>query len=270
MILETVGLSRAFGAVIAVDAVDMAVEAGSVHAVIGPNGAGKTTLLNLLSGELAPSEGRIRFAGRDVAGLPPDRIARRGIGRTFQRVTIFPAATCLETCWLGARAAADTRLRFFRSAAADRGSHARAADSLAAVGLAHRAATPAGTLSHGEQRQLELAAAERLVVAVVQRLHLAHVFVHPHPLGERSVDVHRLARDALALFRLLDEVERAHVVQAVRKLNQYNTNIFCHGEQKLHKRFSLLAVPVLKYAGNFRHAINQVSYHIPKVIPDII
>ncbi len=157
MILTTHGLSRTFGAVVAVDAVDLGIEAGQVHAVIGPNGAGKTTLLNLLSGELAPSAGRIVFLGRDITGLPPDRVARVGIGRTFQRVNVFPELSCRRSCWLGARAAADTGMRFLRAAAADRESQSRARAALAAVGLDHRAETPAGALSHGEQRQLELA-----------------------------------------------------------------------------------------------------------------
>ncbi len=157
MILETRALSRTFGAVVAVDAVDLGVAAGHVHAVIGPNGAGKTTLLNLLSGELAPSAGRIVFNGREMAGLTPDRVARAGIGRTFQRVNVFPHLSCLRSCWLGARAAVDTRMRFVRPAAFDRGSHDTAMAALAAVGLTRRADTPAGALSHGEQRQLELA-----------------------------------------------------------------------------------------------------------------
>ena len=157
MILETHALSRSFGALAAVDGVDLCVAPGRVHAVIGPNGAGKTTLINLLSGDLAPTAGRIMLRGHDVTGLTTDAIARRGIGRTYQRTSLYAPLTCRRTCWLGARAAADTRLSFFRPARRDRAAAARAHAALERVGLAHRADVAAGALSHGEQRQLEIA-----------------------------------------------------------------------------------------------------------------
>ncbi|MEO5336437.1 MAG: ABC transporter ATP-binding protein [Magnetospirillum sp. WYHS-4] len=143
VLLETVGLSRAFGGLHAVADLSLRVEAGRVHAVIGPNGAGKTTLVNLLSGHLAPTAGRVLLEGRDIAGLPPYRIARLGVGRIFQRTSLFAEATCLENCCLGAGGGRDAIGR------------ARAALDLCDLG--DLAEVRADRLSHGAARQLEIA-----------------------------------------------------------------------------------------------------------------
>jgi branched-chain amino acid transport system ATP-binding protein len=156
-ILETNALCRRFGGLTAVDGVTLAFRAGGVHAVIGPNGAGKTTFLNLLSGDLAPSAGRIRFRGENVGGLPAHRISRMGIGRSYQRTNIFPEFTVWENCWLGAQSRLPSSMRFFRAAERDRASFDRAERAMLLVGLGARAENIAATLSHGEQRQLELA-----------------------------------------------------------------------------------------------------------------
>jgi branched-chain amino acid transport system ATP-binding protein len=155
-LLETRGLIRSFGALHAVAGVNLAFAAGCVHAIIGPNGAGKSTFLNLLSGELAPSAGAILFKGRDITGLTPDRVARLGIGRSYQKTNIFPAFTCFENVRLAAQARLPSSLRFVRAAAglADINGHAEAA--LAACGLGHRHGVPAAAVSYGEQRQLEI------------------------------------------------------------------------------------------------------------------
>jgi branched-chain amino acid transport system ATP-binding protein len=138
-LLETRNLSRRFGALTAVDGVSLAFERGRVHAIIGPNGAGKSTFLNLLSGELRASSGSVRFRGEDVTGASPDRISRKGIGRSYQTANIFADLTCAECVWLAAHA------------------HRREHESaLAACGLRDRARLPAGQLSYGEQRQLEV------------------------------------------------------------------------------------------------------------------
>jgi branched-chain amino acid transport system ATP-binding protein len=142
-ILRTFGLSRAFEGLRAVENLDLAVAAGGIHAVIGPNGAGKTTLVDLLSGHIAPTAGSIRFKGHEIAGLPPHRIARLGIGRSFQRTSIFPEVTCLENAWLGAGGGRDAR--------------ERALAALELCGLADLAEVPADRLGHGAARQLELA-----------------------------------------------------------------------------------------------------------------
>ena len=142
-ILETFGLGRAFEGLHAVENLDLSVAAGGIHAVIGPNGAGKTTLVNLLSGHLFPTAGRIRFKGREIAGLSPHRIARLGIGRGFQRTSIFPEVSCRENAWLGAGGGPDAE--------------ERAGTVLDLCGLADLAEVPANRLSHGAARQLEIA-----------------------------------------------------------------------------------------------------------------
>jgi branched-chain amino acid transport system ATP-binding protein len=159
-LVRTERLTKAFGALTAVNEVTLEVEEGSLHSVIGPNGAGKTTFFNLLTGQHAPSSGRIIFDGRDIAGTPPHRIAHLGIARSFQRTSIFPVLSILDNVWLAAFA----RQAFWRGLAwrrADRYPELtrRALDVLGEVGLGEKAGLPAREISHGEQRQLELAIA---------------------------------------------------------------------------------------------------------------
>lgn len=154
--LETRGLTRAFGGLKAVDGIDLRIGAREIHAIIGPNGAGKSTLVNLLAGELQPTRGHILFEGRDITGLPPNRISHLGIGRSFQRTNVFPHMTCLENCWLAAQSRWRNSFRFFRPCTSYGSLRDQANEALAECGLAHRHATQASTLSHGEQRQLEI------------------------------------------------------------------------------------------------------------------
>ncbi|HXZ02942.1 MAG TPA: ABC transporter ATP-binding protein [Stellaceae bacterium] len=156
-ILAVVGLSKRFDGLVAVDAVSLAVRLGEIHAVIGPNGAGKTTLINLLSGDLAPSTGSVLLDGRDIAGLPAHRIARLGVSRSYQRTNIFRDFTVFENCRLAAQSRLKSSMRFFRPADAYRAVNDAAEQVLALVGLARQADRLAGMLSHGEQRQLEIA-----------------------------------------------------------------------------------------------------------------
>src|SRR5215470_15801001 len=156
-ILEVTSISRHFGGLAAVSDVSLELQTGEVHAVIGPNGAGKTTLINLLSGDLVPSAGSIRFEGREIAGLSADRVARLGIGRSYQKANIFPEFTLLENCWLAAQARLPSSMRFFRSALDHRAPLDGAALALARVGLEEPWDRLAGRVSHGEQRQLEIA-----------------------------------------------------------------------------------------------------------------
>ena len=138
----------------------LVVEAGSLHSVIGPNGAGKTTLFNLLTGQFAPTSGRIFFDGRDVTGTPPHGIAHLGIARSFQRTNVFPALTLLDNVWVAAFARHPSwRGLVWRRADRFPGLAERARAALAEVGLDGKADRPAREISHGEQRQLELAIA---------------------------------------------------------------------------------------------------------------
>jgi branched-chain amino acid transport system ATP-binding protein len=159
-LVRTERLTKAFGALVAVNAVTLAVAEGSLHSVIGPNGAGKTTFFNLLTGQLAPTSGRIVFDGRDIAGTPSHRIAHLGIARSFQRTSIFPTLSILDNVWLAAFARqASWRGLAWRRTDGYPALAERAMAVLEEVGLAGKAAAPARAISHGEQRQLELAIA---------------------------------------------------------------------------------------------------------------
>ena len=134
-ILETVALTRRFGGIEAVAEVALTITSGEAHCIIGPNGAGKTTLINLLSGDLPPTSGSIRFDGRDIAGLPSHAISQAGIGRSYQRTNIFPALSVRENCWLAAQSRGGSSMRFFRPAASRADVAARADE--AQIGRAH-------------------------------------------------------------------------------------------------------------------------------------
>jgi ABC-type branched-subunit amino acid transport system ATPase component/ABC-type branched-subunit amino acid transport system permease subunit len=154
-ILRVESLSKAFGGLRAVNDVDLEVRQGDRHAIIGPNGAGKSTLFNLITGRLKPDSGRVVFDGRDVTGRPTHLIARAGIGRAFQITSIFPRLSVrqnLQYAMLAQRG--DTRRPFGR---ADRRYRQEALELLDAVGLAAYADLPAGQLSHGDQRAIEIA-----------------------------------------------------------------------------------------------------------------
>ena len=163
-LLELAGLSRRFSGLLAVDAVDMAVARGSIHAVIGPNGAGKTTLFNLVSGVIAPTAGRIALAGAEITALPAERRAGLGIARTFQNIRLFGAMTVLENALCGMQprervGLAGTMLRSPGFRAQEAASEAAARAALDFVGLADRAGLAASALSYGDQRRLEIARA---------------------------------------------------------------------------------------------------------------
>jgi len=159
-ILETHGLTKSFGALTAVNAVSLRIEAGTLHSIIGPNGAGKTTLFNLLTGTFPPSSGSIVLDGRDVTGTPAHRIAHLGLARSFQRTNVFPAFTLFDNVWVAAFACSKS-WRGLTWRRTDRYPEAmeRARAALADVGLADKVNQPAREISHGEQRQLELAIA---------------------------------------------------------------------------------------------------------------
>ena len=158
-------LAKRFGGYQALADVDLAVEAGSVHAVIGPNGAGKTTLFNVITGLLAPTAGGVSLEGRDITGWRPDRVTRAGIARTFQQVRLFRGMSALENVMVGRHAR--TRGGFaaalvrppFRPRGQEADTRRRARELLELVGLGARAGTWAGDLTLVEQRRLEVARA---------------------------------------------------------------------------------------------------------------
>jgi branched-chain amino acid transport system ATP-binding protein len=157
VLLRGVGLTRRWGGLVAVDNVSVALQRGAVHAVIGPNGAGKSTLINLLSGELAPSSGSVEMLGQDVTAWSQPRRARAGLGRSYQRNTIYPSFTVFENCRLAAQARTPRPWAFWESAAGCAASSAAARLVAATTGLVDELDREAGLLSHGSKRQLEIA-----------------------------------------------------------------------------------------------------------------
>ena len=148
---------KRFGGLVALGGVDSTVERGEFRAIIGPNGAGKSTFFNTLTGLLRPELGRVSFEGRDITGAPPHRVARRGVARTFQITSVFPDLSALENVQVALLAHAERSWSVWPRARAFGAE--RAHELLALVGLAASAAQPAGTLSHGDQKRLELAIA---------------------------------------------------------------------------------------------------------------
>jgi branched-chain amino acid transport system ATP-binding protein len=154
MELAVTGLSVRFGAVAALDRVDLEVASGERRGLIGPNGAGKTTLLNVIAGELRPAAGSVRIGKRDATSLPSWRRARLGLGRTFQRSTLFGQLTVAENVALAVRARIRSSWRFWP--AREQLVSEEVSSRLDAAGLSHLARRRAVTLGHGEQRILEL------------------------------------------------------------------------------------------------------------------
>lgn len=157
ILLKATALEKRFGGLKAVSGVSIDVHRDEVHAVIGPNGAGKSTLINLLSGDIAVSSGAVMLGERDITALAPNRRAMAGVGRSYQKTTIFAGATVFENVRLAAQAHGGQPLRLFGAVAGDGNVNARAEAAIAEAGLAHRSGTVAKFMSHGEQRQLEIA-----------------------------------------------------------------------------------------------------------------
>jgi len=156
-LLTASDLTRRFGGLTAVNAVSIDLEVGEVHAVIGTNGAGKSTLVNMLSGELTATQGRIRFGDRDITHWSQPQRARAGIGRSYQRTTIFPEFSVFENCRLAAQAMHPRPWAVWEAAGKCNASIRAAHEALEAAGLEEEAHRSAGLLSHGGKRQLEIA-----------------------------------------------------------------------------------------------------------------
>ncbi|CAH2604145.1 branched chain amino acid/phenylalanine ABC transporter ATP binding subunit LivG [Rhodovastum atsumiense] len=156
-VLAVQGVRKSFGGVRAVDDVSFALAAGEMLALIGPNGAGKSTCFNMVGGQVRPDAGRVRLAGRDITGLPPRRIARLGVGRSFQIAATFASMTVRENVQVALQAHRGATWRFWRPA--DSLFVAEAETLLAEVGMAEQAGRAAGVLAYGDVKRLELAVA---------------------------------------------------------------------------------------------------------------
>jgi branched-chain amino acid transport system ATP-binding protein len=150
-------ITRRWGGLVAVNKVSLELQRGQVHAVIGTNGAGKSTLINILSGEIAPSEGTVELLGQDVTAWPQPRRARARLGRSYQRNTIYPTFTVFENCRLAAQAATQKPWHWWQPAQACEASTAAARAAAHRAGLDDYLGSVAGALSHGQKRQLEIA-----------------------------------------------------------------------------------------------------------------
>lgn len=159
ILLRAEGITKRYGGILACDNVGIELRAGEIHAVIGPNGAGKTTLLAQLAGEIAPDTGRIHLDARDVTDLRAPERAALGLGRSFQITSVFREFTALQNVALAVQAHDGHSFRFWRKARNDAALIEPARAMLDRLGLGARATVPAALLSHGEQRQLELAMA---------------------------------------------------------------------------------------------------------------
>ena len=190
-LLELAGVTRRFGALVALDQVAMSVEEGEVRAIIGPNGAGKTTLFNVITGVVKPSAGTIRFANQSIAGQPSHHICRLGLSRTFQITALFPEMSARENARLAAQARHSRRWQPFGGARIFKEATALADAALEQLGLSVIAETPAGLLSHGDQRLLEVA----MAMAQQPRLLLLD-----EPTQGLSVEETAQAVDTLARF----------------------------------------------------------------------
>ena len=199
-VLRTERLTKHFGGLAAVNDVSLEFFTDQIHAVIGPNGAGKTTLASLLSGDLASTSGRIFLDGEDIAGLSADRISQRGVGRSYQKTNIFLPFTAFENCRLAAQSRLKSSMRFTRPALRYHDVSQQALRALVEVGLEHRAEVPAATLSHGEQRQLEIA----MTLATRPRILLLD-----EPLAGMGTE------ESARMVKLLQKLKQAHAMLLV-------------------------------------------------------
>ncbi len=157
ILLRGINITRRWGGLVAVNDVSIELARGTVHAVIGTNGAGKSTLINMLSGEFPPSSGSVELMGQDVTQWPQARRARAGLGRSYQRNTIYPTFSVFENCRLAAQAGAQKPWLWWQPARKCPFSTAAARDAVSRAGLENMLDRQAGMLSHGQKRQLEIA-----------------------------------------------------------------------------------------------------------------
>ena len=219
-LLECKRLVRRFGALVAVDDVDLTVERGEIRAVIGPNGAGKSTVFNLITSVLKPSAGRVIFADEDVTGLPVHQVAQKGIARTFQLCHVFPALSVRENVRIAAQARDRRRWRFLGGGSVLSASSAVADAAIERLRLARLADVTAAMLSHGDQRLLEVAMAiaqkPRLLMLdePTQGLSIEEtaraVQILKDMLAEGDLSVLLVEHDMEVVFKLADNITVLH------------------------------------------------------------
>jgi branched-chain amino acid transport system ATP-binding protein len=200
VLLRGINLTRRWGGLVAVNDVSIALTRGCVHAVIGTNGAGKSTLINLLSGEFPPSSGQVELLNQDVSHWTQSRRARAGLGRSYQRNTIFPSFTVLENCRLSAQAQHQQAWSFWRNAEADATTVTIAHEVATRVGLGESLHRQAGYLSHGQKRQLEIA----MCLATAPK-----VLLLDEPLAGMG------AEETERMLTLLEELKHDHAILLV-------------------------------------------------------
>lgn len=157
MMLTVADITKSFGGLKAVNKVSLNIGEASIHSIIGPNGAGKTTLFNLITGAIRPAAGKVTFNGIDVTGWSPERLAKTGVARTFQRTSIFRELTVLENVALAIRSREGTSQSIWQPADRENEVLSEAHDLLGKVGLGGRQKDRAGALAHGYQRALDIA-----------------------------------------------------------------------------------------------------------------
>ena len=211
-LLETRALVKRFGGLTATDNVSIEVREGEIHALIGPNGAGKTTLVGQLTGNLRPDSGTIHFAGRDVTHLPIHARVRLGLARSFQITAVLREFSAIENVALAVQAHAGHSFRFLADARYDKSLREPAWQGLEIVGLDMRAGVPAAALSHGEQRQLEIA----MALAGQPRLLLLDEPMAGMGAEESQDMVHLLAPPESALWHAADRARHGRSVCAGR------------------------------------------------------
>jgi branched-chain amino acid transport system ATP-binding protein len=199
-LLVTVGLSKRYDGLAALDGVDLSIDAGELHAVIGPNGAGKTTLIASLAGELRSDSGSTHFAGEDISNFSAHARAARGLGRSFQVSSIFNDLSVIDNVSLAVQACVGHSFRFWRATEEDAALRKPALQILSEVHLSERASVIAADLAHGEKRALEMA----MVLAARPRLLLLD-----EPMAGMGLE------DAARMVELLASLKRSHTILLV-------------------------------------------------------
>jgi branched-chain amino acid transport system ATP-binding protein len=222
-LLEARGLHKRFGDHVVLENISLAFPEGRLSGIMGPNGAGKTTCFNVLTGGVRPDRGSVVLGGEDITGLPPYAIARRGVARSFQLMNVFDEYSALENVLLAAPAVRTRSFNMVHDLRRDTGARDRAATVLARVGLGGKERMPAGRLSYGDRRALEIG----LAVAAEPRI----LFLDEPTSGLGADGTARLAEliqelrrvltiviiehDMAFLFRLADHISVIHWGQVI-------------------------------------------------------